>query len=228
MPRAKRSDRLLQKLNRSLASETPAAAIPAETSPVAKQTTASGPAQELEVITSAPAQAIPSEALSLTLPPAAAASAGAARSSAEQRAQAEDVLRRYVPLVAGAGLIPLPGVDLVAVGGLQLKMLAALARCYDVAFTRGQGEAILTSLLGSVGGTLVAGGAIGSMAKFFPGVGTILSLATLPIASSVVTQAVGRLAIDHFEAGGTMETFDLDLAQQALERKLAEAKRAFA
>lgn len=225
-PRVKKSARLLQKLNRSLDGETTAAAEPAAAAAGKKASRATAPAEELEVV-----------------PPSAADSAQTSRTGAEaeapvidtvaspdldRRAKAERIVRKYVPFAVGAGLIPLPVVDLAAIGGLQLKMLAALARHYDVPFTRSQGEAIVTSLLGSVGGTVVASSALGSMAKWFPGVGTLLSVTTLPIASSAVTLAIGRLAIDHFETGGTMENFDLDLAQQAFERKLADAKQALA
>jgi uncharacterized protein (DUF697 family) len=227
-PRVKKSARLLQKLNRSLDGDTTPAAKPAAAGAAAKVTAppAAAAAEELEVVPPAPADS------ARTSRAAAEAESPAIETVAspdlDRRTKAEHIVRKYVPFAVGAGLIPLPVVDLAAIGGLQLKMLAALSRHYDVPFTRSQGEAIVTSLLGSVGGTVVASSALGSMAKWFPGVGTLLSLTTLPIASSAVTLAIGRLAIDHFETGGTMENFDLDLAQQAFERKLADAKQALA
>ena len=230
MSRPKKSARLLQKLNQSLGEkEAPVAAGQAfvTANPEAEVEASSPPVEILEVVSQAEAAAEPAGAAAtpvMTLAPAVVANVESG--AGDRRSEAEAILRKHLPLAAGAGLIPLPGVDLVAIGALQLKVLAALARHYEVAFTRAQTESIVTSLLGSLGGTVVAGAALGSVAKFVPGLGTLLSITTLPIAGGAVTMAIGRLAIDHFEAGGTMLDFDLDLAQHALERKLAEAKRA--
>ena len=135
-------------------------------------------------------------------------------------------MQDYVPLAVAAAMIPLPGVDLAAIGGLQLKVLAALAEHYGVPFTREQAQLIVTSLLGSVGTTVLAGAALASVAKVVPFFGSIVGVASLPVAGGVITRAMGRLAIDHFENGGTMDTFDLDVAQRAFLAKIAEAKAA--
>lgn len=148
--------------------------------------------------------------------------------SASKRTQAEQIVRDYVPLAVGAGLIPVPGADLAAIGGLQLKVLAALAEHYGVAFTRAQAQLIVTSLLGSVGTTVLAGTMFLSLAKVVPGIGALLGAASLPLAGGAITHAMGQLAIDHFEAGGTLETFDLDVAQRAFAEKVRAAKAALA
>lgn len=167
------------------------------------------------VAAAVPANSIPSA-------PAPAASMG----GRERRRRAEEIVRWHVPLAVGAGLIPLPGLDVAAIGGLQLKVLAALARHYGVPFARAEAEAIVTSLIGSLGSTLVAGGALGTAAKLIPGVGPLVGLATLSTAGAAITYAFGQLAIDHLEAGGAMGNFDLDVAQCALERQLRGARRA--
>ncbi len=144
------------------------------------------------------------------------------------RPRAEQIVKEYLPLAVGAGMIPLPGLDLAAIGGLQLKVLASLAEHYQVAFTKAQTQLIVTSLLGSVGTTLLAGAVLASAAKIVPFFGTFVGAASMPVAGGVITRAMGQLAIDHFEAGGTMETFDLDVAQEAFLAKIAEAKAALA
>lgn len=140
------------------------------------------------------------------------------------RSGAEQIVKNYVPLAVGAGMIPLPGFDLAAIGGLQLKLLASLAEHYKVAFTQKQAELIVTSLLGSVGTTVLVGAVLFSIAKIVPFFGPLVGAASMPVAGGVITRAMGHLAMDHFEAGGTMETFDLDLAQKAFLEKIAEAK----
>lgn len=148
--------------------------------------------------------------------------------SASPRARAEQIVNDHLPLAIGAGMLPLPGLDLAVLGGLQLKLLASLAKHYNVRFTQAQAQLIVTSLLGSVGTTLLAGAVLGSVAKIVPFFGTLVGAASMPVAAGVVTRAMGNLAIEHFSAGGTMETFDLDVAQQAFLKKIAEAKAALA
>jgi len=148
--------------------------------------------------------------------------------SGTSRENAEKIVQDFVPLAVGAGMIPFPGVDLAAIAGLQLKLLASLAKQYGVPFSTVQAKLIVTSLLGSVGTTVLAGSALVSLAKLVPFVGTLVGVASMPIAGGVVTRAMGQLAIDHFEAGGTMENFDLDVAQEAFLGKIAEAKAALA
>lgn len=151
-----------------------------------------------------------------------------AASMPSKRVQAEQIVRDYIPLAVGAGLIPVPGADLAAIGGLQLKVLAALAEHYGVAFTRAQAQVIVTSLLGAVGTTVLAGTMFLSLAKVIPGLGTLLGAASLPLAGGAITHAIGHLAIDHFESGGTMMDFDLDVAQRAFAQKLEAAKATLA
>jgi uncharacterized protein (DUF697 family) len=165
----------------------------------------------------------------LTLPgPAADPVPAIAGDVAALRPRAEQIVKDYVPLAVGAGMIPLPGLDLAAIGALQLKVLASLAKHYKVRFTQAQAQVIVTSLLGSIGTTVLAGAAFVSVAKIVPFFGAILGAASMPVAGGVITHAMGHLAIDHFEAGGMMETFDLDVAQKAFGEKIAAARTVLA
>lgn len=150
------------------------------------------------------------------------------RTNTTSRSQAEQIVKEHLPLAVGAGMLPVPGFDLAAIGALQLKLLASLAQHYKVRFTQAQAQRIVSSLLGSVGTTLLTGAVLGSVAKFVPFFGTLVGAASMPVAAGLITRAMGNLAIDHFAAGGTMETFDLDVAQQAFVHKIAEAKAALA
>jgi uncharacterized protein (DUF697 family) len=146
--------------------------------------------------------------------------------SPQTRASAEKIVRDHIPFAVGAGLLPIPGVDLAAITALQLKMLAVLAVHYRVAFTRSQGRLIVTSLIGSVGTTVLVGGALLSIAKSVPFFGGLIGLSSLSLAGGAITHAMGQLVIDHFETGGTMENFDLNVAQRAFAAKFTESKRA--
>ena len=72
-----------------------------------------------------------------------------------------------------AGLIPVPVVDAVAVGGLQLQMLRRLSQIYDVPFSDNRGKALIAALAGAM---IPATSGIGaaSVLKAVPLVGTIV------------------------------------------------------
>lgn len=184
-------------------------------------------ARDIETDVEAPGAAVAAE-----LVPARAVagepSTASSEPNASRRARAEQIVHDHELLAVGAGMIPVPGIDLAAIGGLQLKVLAALAEHYGVPFTRGQAQLIVTSLLGSIGTTVLAGAALVSVAKVVPFFGTLVGAASMPVAGGVVTRAFGHLAVDHFESGGTLATFDLDVAQEAFLGKIAEARQAFA
>ena len=49
-----------------------------------------------------------------------------------------------------AGLIPIPVVDVLAVGGLQIQMLRRLSQIYDVEFSENRGKALIAALAGTM------------------------------------------------------------------------------
>src|ERR1700731_3820778 len=77
--------------------------------------------------------------------PASAETTDAARD--ERAAQLVDRLSLWS---GAAGLIPVPLVDMAAVGGVQLHMLRRLSEIYGVPFSENRGKSILASLAGAV------------------------------------------------------------------------------
>ena len=124
-----------------------------------------------------------------------------------RRAQAAKLVERFALWSGAAGLLPIPFVDLAAVGGLQLQMLRRISQIYDVAFSENRGKAVVASLAGSM---LPASGAIGaaSLMKSIPIVGTTVSSLTMPAFSMGATYAIGIAFIQHFSSGGTLLDFD--------------------
>ena len=54
----------------------------------------------------------------------------------ERRARARNLVERFSLWSGVAGLLPVPIVDLAAVGGLQIQMLRRISQIYDVPFSR--------------------------------------------------------------------------------------------
>ena len=118
------------------------------------------------------------------------------------------IVRKYMYWSMGAGFIPLPYVDIAAVTGVQLKMLADLAKHYDVPFAKNRVKEIIAALIGGALPGPLAGSMLGSAAKMVPVVGPILGGVSVPLLSGATTYAVGKVFTQHFETGGTFLDFD--------------------
>src|ERR1039457_5592843 len=68
----------------------------------------------------------------------------------ENELKALKTVKNYMWWSMGAGLIPFPWVDMVAVSGVQLKMLSEISKIYDVPFQLNRGKAVVGSLIGSI------------------------------------------------------------------------------
>lgn len=133
---------------------------------------------------------------------------------AERFAQGEALVRRMSWWSAGAGVIPVPLLDLAAISGVQFKMVRDLALMYGVPFEAVRTKAIITSLIGGLfpfNAAMGVGGLAGIWYKAIPGVGPFLGMVTMPVAAGAANYAIGRLFLEHFEGGGTL--LDIDVAK---------------
>ncbi|WP_062148732.1 YcjF family protein [Beggiatoa leptomitoformis] len=148
----------------------------------------------------------------------------------EKTEQANLLVRNYALGSAVVGIVPLPLVDIAGITAVQLKMLHGLAGIYEVEFTQEIARSAVSSLLGGLTSVYLAPSIALSVAKFIPIVGQGLAYATLPVLSGAATYAIGKVFIQHFEAGGTFLTFDPAkvrdyFAQQFQEGKLVASKQ---
>jgi uncharacterized protein (DUF697 family) len=140
------------------------------------------------------------------------AEAGLARPSpgttdAARDERASQLVDRLSLWSGAAGLIPVPLVDMAAVGGVQLYMLRRLSEIYEIPFSENRGKSILTSLAGAIAPASVAT-ATGSFLKGLPGIGTVIGALTMPVASASATWMIGKVFIQHFASGGTLLDFN--------------------
>jgi len=136
-----------------------------------------------------------------------AASADATETTPERRrAIAVKLVERFSLWAGGAGLIPVPFVDLAMVGGVQIQMVRRLSQVYGVPFSKNQGKSIVAGLAGSM---IPATSALGtaSVMKGVPVVGTLISALAMPALSAGATYAIGMAFIEHFASGGTLLDF---------------------
>jgi uncharacterized protein (DUF697 family) len=125
-----------------------------------------------------------------------------------ERDQAATQLVDRLSLWSGAaGLIPVPLVDIAAVGGVQFYMLRRLSEIYGILFFENRGKSILTSLAGAVI-PASTGTAAASFVKGFPIIGTAIGALTMPVVSVGATWVIGKVFIQHFASGGTLLDFN--------------------
>jgi uncharacterized protein (DUF697 family) len=130
-------------------------------------------------------------------------------------ASAQQIVDRYAKYAATAGLVPVPLVDLAAIGGVQITMLSALAKEYGVPFSRERGKTLIAALVGGLMPSLAGH----QMLKVVGPLVGILSVSGFAMAS---THAVGRVFTTHFEAGGTLADLDVEGSRK---RVLAQLNR---
>jgi len=118
-----------------------------------------------------------------------------------------NLVNRFALWSGVAGLIPIPVVDVFAVGGLQIQMVRRISQIYDVEFSENRGKTLIASLAGSM---IPATSGIGaaSVLKSVPIVGTIAGGFVMPALSAGATYAIGKAFIQHFATGGTLLDFN--------------------
>lgn len=138
----------------------------------------------------------------------------------ERSERADRIIRSHTLWGMGAGLIPVPMFDVLAVSAIQIDMLKQLAEAYESDFTENLGKTFVTAL---TGGTFARVGA--SLIKAVPGVGTLVGGASMSVLSGASTYAVGQVAKRHYETGGNLVDIDLISARRRYDEALERGKR---
>jgi uncharacterized protein (DUF697 family) len=126
----------------------------------------------------------------------------------EQRDEmASKLIERFAIWSGVGGLIPLPVVDVLTVGGLQVQMLRRLSQLYGVPFSENRGKALIAALAGSMIPATSGVGAASAL-KFVPIVGLLVSGFVMPVLSAGASYAIGKAFVQHFASGGTLLDFN--------------------
>ena len=142
----------------------------------------------------------------------------------ERLGHAQAIVKNHVIGSMGISLVPIPLVDLVALSGIQIKMLHALARLYRVPFSENLGKSLIVSLVGGIMPTSTAM-TLASLAKAIPGLGTATGMISVSVQGGATTYAIGNVFMQHFESGGTLLDFDPKTMRDYFASKLREGKQ---
>ena len=138
----------------------------------------------------------------------------------ERSKRADRIIHSHTLWSMGAGLIPVPIFDVLAVSAIQVDMLKQLSEAYESDFTENMGKTFVAAL---TGGTFARVGA--SLIKAVPGVGTLVGGASMSVLSGASTYAVGQVAKRHYETGGNLVDIDLASATKRYDEALERGKK---
>jgi uncharacterized protein (DUF697 family) len=147
-----------------------------------------------------------------TAPATPAAVEPAPMTEVEREVAATQLVDRFTLYSGAAGLIPVPLIDIAAVGGLQVDLVRRLSQIYGVPFAENRGRSIVASIAGSLlpaSAATTTTMAIASGLKFIPGLGTLVAVLSMPAFSACATYVIGKVFMKHFAMGGTLIDFDL-------------------
>jgi uncharacterized protein (DUF697 family) len=140
-------------------------------------------------------------------------------------AEAMRIVNGYMGWSAGAGLVPIPVMDLAAISGVQLKMIHSLTKFYGVPFSREAAKSVVAALIGG-GGSLTLAAPASSLLKFVPLIGSVAGVLTQPALAAASTYALGKVFIQHFETGGNLLNFNAADLRQYYAEQFADARQA--
>jgi uncharacterized protein (DUF697 family) len=138
---------------------------------------------------------------------------------------ARDQIKKHMLGAMAVALIPVPVLDLAAVAGVQIKMLAAMSKIYDVPFKQNRARNIIAALVGSFGASAMGTGLVASAVKLIPVVGQLGGAVAMPLVAGAATYAVGKVFVQHFESGGTFLDFDPEKTREYFAQQLREGQK---
>ena len=147
---------------------------------------------------------------------------------AEREEAAGQLVDRFSLWSGAAGLIPVPLIDIVAVGGVQLQMLRKLSELYGVPFTDNRGKSVIASLAGALipaSTATTTAMAFSSVMKGIPGIGSAVGALTMPVYSAGATYVIGRVFMKHFTSGGTLLDFNPPDYREFIKTQQARFRR---
>ncbi len=117
------------------------------------------------------------------------------------------IVEKYSVIASGSVLLPVPVVDIAYITGVQLKMISDLSKLYGVEFKKNRGKSVVTSLLSGILNSNFMFSTAPFLVRYIPVVGYLMAPISIVLFSSALTYSVGKVFIQHFEAGGTFLNF---------------------
>ena len=128
--------------------------------------------------------------------------------TAPTRTGAMRIVHRYVGASGVAGLNPIPVLDVTVLGAVHVALIKDLTEYYGAEFSEHAARNILIAIAASIVpgaiGSVLGRRALGAIPFVTHGAG----LLTMAAFSAAASYGLGLVFIRHFEAGGTLDSFD--------------------
>jgi uncharacterized protein (DUF697 family) len=145
---------------------------------------------------------------------------------AEHEPAAGKIVEKHVWYAAGAGLIPVPLVDMAVITGINLNLIKALSAQYGVEFREDRGKAIVGALAGGLSaGVLAQNPVANGILRAIPLIGQTVAALSMSVFGGAFTYAVGQVFIQHYATGGTMLDFDTSKARTLMSEQFEKGKQ---
>jgi uncharacterized protein (DUF697 family) len=138
----------------------------------------------------------------------------------DRRESAMRIVNKYVLISAAAGMVPIPVVDTLTLAGVHVSLIKEISEHYGVEFSQHTARNILIAIAASL-----IPGSIGSIfgRKVLQAVPLLMGVAGMSVFSAAVSYGLGTLFVRHYEAGGTLDSFDVENLHRIFSRHLPEA-----
>jgi len=133
-----------------------------------------------------------------------------------QLAEADRVVSQYAFISLATGLVPVPLVELLAAGGLQVKMVSRLAEVFKTPFAGNVVRALVGVMIGWVLGKIVAR-PLTAVLSAIPVLGPLAGPIGAGALTAAGTYAIGKVFTEHFAAGGTILTLEPEKVRDYFE-----------
>ncbi|WP_193187613.1 YcjF family protein [Nisaea sediminum] len=143
---------------------------------------------------------------------------------AAKRQQAQAIVSKYAAWSSAFGVLPIPFADIAGISGTQVAMVVALCKLYGVKFSESWVRTILSAIAGGVAPWAVTSGVVTTFLKSVPGWGLGVGFVGMAGLSNLATRTIGKLFIEHFEAGGTLSDVDTDAMKASLSDEMSKKK----
>jgi uncharacterized protein (DUF697 family) len=134
------------------------------------------------------------------------------------------IVHEHAALAMVASMVPVPFVEFAAMTAVHLSMIEDLSREYGQEFRPQRAKVIVTAILSGCASFYVDSFVTASLAKFIPGLGSLVAFVTLPSVAGGLTYALGRVFIRHFERGGSLFDFDCARAQPGFLQEMERSR----
>lgn len=109
--------------------------------------------------------------------------------------RAHKVVAAAAATAAAAAAIPVPFSDALAIVPIQISMLAGISACFGIEISSAFLGTVVSGTFSSLAGTLGGRAAVGSLLKFFPGIGSIAGGIVSAAVATTLTVAFGEAYI---------------------------------